>query len=278
MDGGLIKVGPGTLTVTATNTYTGPTHVYEGVLVVSGFQNTMLQNTTNLYVAAGAGWIGTGDLPPVLAYSGHKLWGNGYLTNGNGIRIASGGILEPGTNGIGQLTFSNNVILLSGSTNVFELNKSALTNDSIRVLADVSLGGTLIVSNISGTLAAGDSFKLVDAATYSGSFSTVILPSLNAGLVWNTNSLNSSGIISVVSTATPVFASSSISGNNLLMTGSNGTANTSYYVLTSTNVALPMTNWARLITNQFDGSGNFIFSNSIDPATPRLFYRLQLPP
>lgn len=274
-DGGLIKYGLGTLTVTATNTFTGPTHVYEGVLVISGFQTTMLLNTTNLYVAAGAGWIGTGDLPPVIVYPGHKLWGNGYLANGNGIRI--GGFLEPGTNGIGQLTFSNSVHLLAGSTNIFELNKSAQTNDSIKVFASVNLGGTLIVTNLGGTLAAGDSFRLIDAVGYSAGFTNVMLPALAGSLTWNTNQLATAGIISVVSTLQPVFGAATIAGANLVLSGSNGPASGSYYVLTSTNVGTPLANWLRLTTNQFDGAGGFNFTNPVNPLTPQLFYRLQLP-
>ncbi len=66
-------------------------------------------------------------------------------------------------------------------------------------------------------------------------------------------------------------------GNNLVMSGGNGTPSISYYVLTSTHVALPMTNWWRLVTNQFDLSGNFNFTNAINLLTPQLFYRLQLP-
>ena len=191
--------------------------------------------------------------------------------------ITNSAVLEPGTNGIGSLTFNDTLALAAGSTNRFELSRTPLTNDVARVLSNVSLGGTLIVSNISGTLAAGDSFKLFDGASYSGSFSTVILPTLNAGLAW-TNQLSASGTIAVFSTVPatpPVFSGAILSGNNLIMTGSNGTANGSYYVLTSPDVVLPMTNWSRLLTNQFDGSGNFSFSNSVNPVTPQMFFRLQ---
>jgi hypothetical protein len=48
-------------------------------------------------------------------------------------------------------------------------------------------------------------------------------------------------------------------------------------VLTTTNVALPLMNWAHLQTNQFDGFGNFAFTDAILPAAPQRFYRLQLP-
>jgi polygalacturonase len=56
-----------------------------------------------------------------------------------------------------------------------------------------------------------------------------------------------------------------------------GVTNGTHYVLTSTNIALPLTNWTRLVTNQFDGSGNFNFTNAMNPNSPQSFYLLQLP-
>jgi hypothetical protein len=57
-----------------------------------------------------------------------------------------------------------------------------------KVLGALTCGGTLIVTNIGVVaLAAGDSFKLFNAASYSGAFAKVILPPLPAGLGWNTN-------------------------------------------------------------------------------------------
>jgi hypothetical protein len=42
-------------------------------------------------------------------------------------------------------------------------------------------------------------------------------------------------------------------------------------------VALPMINWSRIATNQFNANGTFNLTNPISPANPQLFYRLQLP-
>ena len=75
----------------------------------------------------------------------------------------------------------------------------------------------------------------------------------------------------------PMFGAISASGNNLTMSGNNGIPNASYYVLTSTNIALSLSNWTRLLTNQFDVTGGFNFTNAVNPLTSQLFYRLQLP-
>ena len=82
-------------------------------------------------------------------------------------------------------------------------------------------------------------------------------------------------IVSIAPPPSPVFGALNLSGSDLIFSGSNGTANAFYYVLTSTNIALPASNWTRLLTNQFDGNGNFLFTN---PASlPQNFYLLQLP-
>jgi hypothetical protein len=40
----------------------------------------------------------------------------------------------------------------------------------------------------------------------------------------------------------------------------------------------PSSNWTRLLTNQFDSSGNFNFTNALDPNSPQNYYRVEIPP
>jgi hypothetical protein len=61
------------------------------------------------------------------------------------------------------------------------------------------------------------------------------------------------------------------------MSGTGGVTNGTYYVLASTNVALPLNQWTPVVTNPFDASGNFTFTNTPAANAPQLFYRLQLP-
>jgi autotransporter-associated beta strand protein len=271
-DGGLIKFGSGSWTLIGSNTYTGPTIVMAGTLA------TLAGNSTYFYVHTDAVLDPSpplGGISPFNLASGRTLSGNGSVMRR--VIIGSGAILAPGSNAVGRLTFTESLTLAGGSTNRFEISHSPLTNDSVVVFGALTNGGTLIVTNLSGTLAAGDSFKLFDAASYSGSFDTVILPPLDAGLTW-TNQLSTSGSIAVISTANPpVFGAVSTSGNNLVMSGSNGTPNASFFTLAATNVTLPAASWSRVATNQFDANGYFNLTNPIDPAMPQLFYRLQLP-
>jgi len=48
-----------------------------------------------------------------------------------------------------------------------------------------------------------------------------------------------------------------------------------YYLLASTNLALPSGQWTRIATNRFVG-GTFNLTNSIDTTSPQNFYRLEL--
>ncbi len=58
----------------------------------------------------------------------------------------------------------------------------------------------------------------------------------------------------------PTFQSLNLSGTTLSITGSNGTPDAQYVVFASTNLALPLAQWTPLVTNAFDGSGNFSVS------------------
>jgi hypothetical protein len=117
--------------------------------------------------------------------------------------------------------------------------------------------------------------------TYGGAFggSLPALGTTPAG--YNYTLTNTSGqirlIVQAVPSQPPVFGNISAGGGSVVINGSNGAPGGDYYVLISTNVALPSSNWTRVATNQFSGSGTFSFTNAILSNQPQLFYRLQLP-
>src|SRR5262249_33217284 len=134
-DGGLTKVGAGTLTLSAANTYVGNTAVNAGTLLISGS-------------------LATGDV---------NVAGNGTLagTGTLGGQVAVTGTLAPGLSAAtGKFTVLSNATINASGTNVMKLNKGAATNDILSVAGTLTYGGTLSLTNLSGTLAAGDSFKL----------------------------------------------------------------------------------------------------------------------
>jgi alpha-galactosidase len=66
-------------------------------------------------------------------------------------------------------------------------------------------------------------------------------------------------------------------GDRVVLSGSGGTVAGPFYLLASPNLSAPLSQWARIATNQFDTTGAFVISNAADPAAPVMFYRLQLP-
>ena len=251
LDGGLKKLGGGTMTLGTVNTYSGATVVSNGTLAVNGSLGF-----SSVTVATNATIAGTGS-----------------VTN---LAVSLGGTVSPaGFGTIGTLTVSNNANLQGIA--VMEINRSANTNDVLKA-ASITFGGMLNVTNLSGTLMSGDSFKLFNANSYSGSIAIGSLPQLTPGLSWNTSNLNTTGIISITGTAQPPqIANASISGGNFVFTGSGGAPNGTYYVVSTNDIAIPRATWPRIATNTFDGSGNFTASIPIDPAQPNRYFSVQLP-
>ena len=73
----------------------------------------------------------------------------------------------------------------------------------------------------------------------------------------------------------PVFNSFTLAGTNLIFKGTNGWPGQNYCVLTSTNLALPVSQWKSILTNPFDPAGNFKLTNPMNPGAAKLFYLLQ---
>src|SRR5262249_27873385 len=154
------------------------------------------------------------------------------VVNGN-VTANSGSTIAPGIDAVGSLTISNTVIL-SGTT-VMELDPANGTNDLLKTTGGITYGGTLNLSALS-SLAGGNTFKLFNAPTYAGSFSTITPATPGAGLTWDPSALNASGTLKVVALPVPRFSGFSIAGTNLVLSGSNGTPSHAYYVLSSANV------------------------------------------
>jgi autotransporter-associated beta strand protein len=271
-DGGLTKLGAGTLTLDDANTYNGPTVVDAGTLAL-GSGTSPLAATANIYVTAGALLDASAESPFSIS-SGQKLWGSG-ASSGN-IVIASGAVLAPGSNSVGRLMFNNSLTLSAGSTTLIAVQPSSLTNAAVLCAGTLTEGGTLAVTNLGGAFAAGDRFRLFSAGTFAGAFNNFSLPLLTGNLAWNTSQLNEDGSLWIVSTSAPNITQTQRMGANFIASGTGGTPNWYYDVLMTTNLALPVVEWAPVQTNQFDNLGNFNFTNSTG-GNAQSFYLLHVP-
>jgi hypothetical protein len=118
------------------------------------------------------------------------------------VLVGNGGVLAPGNAAIGTLTVSNDLTFSSGGVCCMKVNKAAATNDLVQGVRQLNLGGTLVVSNLSGTLAAADSFRLFSAGNCAGDFGAILPAAPGAGLAWSTAQLRARGILGVIAVNT----------------------------------------------------------------------------
>ena len=244
--GALNKIGTGTLTLAGANNYSGPTAVTAGKLILNGVLGTNILTVTNA-----------------------TLGGSGTICGP--VTIQNGGTLAPGSSGVSVLTISNNLTLNSGSATILQINRSAGTNDALTGLNTVTFAGTLLVTNLGGTFAAGDTFKLFSAANYAGIFSSVTLPALSLGLAW-TNQLATRGTIAVYSTipaTPPTLFFSPTNGSSLVISWP--TNYVGYYLQCQTGSLT-----VGLTTNWFPvaGGSNPPFIAPLIRSNPSIFFRL----
>jgi len=270
---GLTWAGAGTLTLTATNTYSGPTLVSNGILALSG--GAVLTNTAVISLATGATLDVTATASGTLSIgSGQTLAGYGTV---NGSVLTTGYLMPGGTNAIGTLTVSANTTLTG--TTVMAVNNSTATNAQLNVGGTLNYGGTLVINNVSATPYTNNQvLQLFNAANYTGTFTNIVFPGV---ATYNTNNLNVNGTVQILTLGqivatnpTNITASASSGHLNLFWPADH----TGWRLLVQTNNLAagvsPNTNdWTTVAgsaaTNQV--------SIPINPANRNEFYRLVYP-
>jgi uncharacterized protein with beta-barrel porin domain len=166
--GGLNKIGGGTLVLTATETYTGPTNVNAGRLEVNG----SIQGS-NVTANANGTLAGTGTV-------------NAATT------IASGGMLAPGSTAspFGKLTIGNSLAFQTGSFFGVSFTPSSSSSVLVTGTGGASLGGIVLADFAPGSYVAKQYTILTAPHGISGTFSGLANIGLPSGM---TDSLSYSG-------------------------------------------------------------------------------------
>ena len=171
-DGGLTKLGNGTLTLLNTNTYNGATTVLGGTFKLGVATNTLLASGSVL-VASNALFDVAGTIQTLAG-----LGGSGLVTNDSLLTVTTA-ITPGGTNAIGTLTLATTPVALSGSFGVDVATNGVC--DRLTVRGDLNLSGlSLSVAN-TALLSKGSIYTIATCTgTLSGSFGSNNLP-----LRWN---------------------------------------------------------------------------------------------
>jgi fibronectin-binding autotransporter adhesin len=280
-NGGTLIAGDNATNAVFFGNLTAANVLTNGAIIDSG--TNIITVTQALLDGTGGGGLtklgnGTLILNGANTYTGSTLINAGTI-GGSGtiagpVSVASGARLSPGTS-IGTLTVNNTLNLAAGSTTFVEVSfdGGVTNNDVVTGLTGVTYGGSLVVSNSGAApLVAGTVYKLFNsAAPGTGNFSSVtVLPSGSATFNPSTGELtiNSSGVLAL---NPPKF-----SGGNLILTGT-GTPGSGYSILTSTNVATPLSLWTTNVSGTFDGSGALSNAIPVSISEPTRFFLLRQP-
>jgi len=271
--GPLTKLGAGTLTLSASNNFTGGTTISNGALWVNGYIGT-----GTVMVASGGTLGGVGRVGGTVTLNGTVAPGGSAIgtLNTSGETWTGGGAyqfsLNNATNSSGWDSLDVNGVLnlQSATNNPFTIKLISLTSSNTPgPLVGFTSTGTNIwtLATVSGDIQNFNPAKMaVNTTGFSNAFTGTFTVSTNAGALLLTY------------TGVPLIAPSV--GNVTLADGTfgftfSGPAGQSYRLYASTNLALPLTNWTVLTGNIF-GTG---LVNYADSSTnyPQHFFRIGSP-
>jgi alpha-galactosidase len=221
------------------------------MMVFNGYGATTNENQSRLINAAVTGLFLDGD----------------DLTGSSGQQGADYGLTNSFINAVAR--FGKTFIPADGNTGTSAANILSLQNGAnwyVAVLNYTSSATNIIVNLARAGLPAGNyvAFNLWDRSTISvtNSFNVTLNPA-------------QSKLFELLApgSSAAVISRMSLSGTNLVFSGSGGIANLPYYVLGTTNL---MTGpWLPIATNVFDPSGNFSVTNVIKHGNINLFYMMK---
>jgi hypothetical protein len=288
----------GAYTVIVTNFGGSVTSSVAVLTVASSPVITMQPTNQAMAVGATATFAVTAVGIPPLRYQWQVNGTN--LVNGGGISNATTRVLTISnvqtnnsatnytvtvTNSAGSVTSSNAVLTVTNIPPAITVQPASQTGGvGSNVIFAVTATGT---PPLSYQWQVNETNILVDGGQINGAISNVLTIS-NVQLTNNGNytvtvtnlagSVTSSNAVLTVIVPSPGFGNIiAAGGDSFILSGTGGVRNGTYYVLISSNLLTPLDQWTYIATNQFDGQGGFIFTNTTQTNAPQLFYLLQLP-
>ena len=269
--------------------------------IVLSHVNITASKTFDVYNAYGIQFLDSKITTTSSSQKTLTLWNAGIIASnsasGAGVMTIDGMNANSGLNSLAlynspaAMTFTNalgeNPITLSGATltvsnNLFLPNTTTLnftlgaSNSTVVTTSNLTLNSLL---NITGGNGFGPgSYTLFN---YSGGLSGAPVlgatPATGHAYLYSLDTNTTGRVNFIVATPPPPVFSTAIlnNGTNLIMSGSGGTTNFPYLVLSSTNVALPLSQWTHVATNSFPANGNFSITNNV--AGNQEFFLLQYP-
>jgi hypothetical protein len=252
-------------------------------------------NVTNVVIAIGTAplsyqwWNGTNK----LVNGTNSVNGTNVITRGatnNVLAINNAQLTNSGnytvvvTNLVGSAT-SSNAVLTVGIPPAITVQP---TNQAVAGGSSVTLAVTATGTSPLSYQWQLNQTNLVDGGQINGAISNILTISnvqlTNSGgyTVIVTNPVgsvtSSNAVLTVVIVPPPSFGNIiAARDGSFILSGTGGANNGVYYVLTSSNLLVPLTNWTYTATDHFDSTGGFIFTNAAQTNAPKLFYILRLP-
>jgi len=174
--GGVVKQGGGTVTISVTDSYGGPTNINGGTLLVTG----SISASSSVNIAGSATLGGTGTVGPVV--------------------VADNGIVAPGVNGPGVL-ITGNFSLNPSSLLFFDLSDANGLNDRLVAGGNLTLDGTLFI-NPAPTFNEG-TYRIFDYAGGLTNHTLDIDPSILAAFPGSYIDVNTLGQVNLVVAIVP---------------------------------------------------------------------------
>ena len=257
--GGAGYIAPPIITITnATGDTTGT-----GATAIAQI-NPLTGVVTNVIVTCpGVNYTAT----PVFVVSGGGATTPAVITGGTPTANISGGLTSIGAGTLtlsGANTYTGNTTVKGGT---LELTQAVLaTNSTVSITngavlkLDFSTTNMVTALVLNGVSQSGGVYNSNTLPAYITGSGSLIIPSTGPGTF----------------TSTPGITSLTLNGANVVLTVTAGQAGDAYYLLSSTNLALPINQWRTVATNVPATSGSFTFTgtNAVTPGDPQQFYIL----